>query len=231
MEKSTFSMKNRFMWLVIACVVGGGQAMAQERITFGVKAGVNFASFSIVDNRGLDDDYKKRPNVSFHVGGLVDVPLSSAFSLQGGLTLSGKGSREIWSNDDELGGSYSETSFKESLLYLELPVNAVYKAGNFFVGAGPYAGYALSGKWKETFEEDFGDGDVEKEEDSGNVIFSGENAYRERIDFGVNFLAGYQFNSRMNISLGYGLGLKNIYKRDEWTMKNRVLSLSVGYTF
>lgn len=223
-------MKKSVLLLVIACLMGGGHAMAQEKIRFGVKAGVNAASYNI-SGAELDTDFKQRQALSFHVGGLVDVPLASAFSLQGGLTLSGKGNLQTWSGEDDDDGNFYEGSFRENLLYLELPVNAVYKTGNLFFGAGPYMGYAVSGKWKEKFETDFGDGDVDKEEDSGNVVFNGENAYRSRTDFGINFLAGYQVNSHMNIALGYGLGLRDIQPGPEWKVRNRVISLSVGYMF
>ncbi len=33
-------------------------------------------------------------------------------------------------------------------MYLEVPVNALYKFQSFYVGAGPYAAFALGGKTK-----------------------------------------------------------------------------------
>ncbi len=224
-------MKKSILLVVVGGVLGCSQVFAQQKISFGVKAGVNLATYSISDEDFYDDEFKKRPTVSFHIGGLVDVPLASAFSLQGGLTLSGKGFREVWSGEDEFDDSYYEGSFKESIMALEIPVNAVYKTRGFFVGAGPYAAYALSGKWKEKFEEDLGDGDIEKDEESGKVVFSGDNAYRTRTDFGINLLAGYQLNTHLSLAAGYGLGLKNIAKNTDWSVKNRVISLSIGYMF
>jgi len=225
-------MKKSFMLLVVACVIGGSHALAQEKISYGIKAGVNVATYSFSDeDEYYDNELKKRPAFSFHIGGLVDVPIAPAFSLQGGLTLSGKGYRETWSGEDEFDGTYYEGSFRENIMVLEIPVNAVYKTGQFFFGAGPYVAYALSGKWKEKFEEDFGDGDVEKDEESGKVVFSGESAYRTRTDFGINLLAGYQLNTQLNISAGYGFGIKDIHPGPDWSGKNRVISLSVGYMF
>ncbi|HRN55417.1 MAG TPA: hypothetical protein PLL71_03135 [Agriterribacter sp.] len=45
-------------------------------------------------------------------------------------------------------------------------MNAVYKTGRFYIGAGPYLGYALSGKWIEK-----GIDDTDDYYDSGNIAF------------------------------------------------------------
>ncbi|WP_262249666.1 porin family protein [Parapedobacter soli] len=230
-------MKRSITLLVFALLVGGGYAFGQSasgvNISYGIKAGVNFASTDEKGDEPLDTEFKQRPMVSFHIGGHVDFAFSEAFSLQSGLVLNGKGSRETWSGEDGFDGDEVrwEGSFRESIIYLEIPVNAVYRTGHFFVGAGPYVGYALSGKWKEKYTEDFGDGIVETDEESGKVIFSGESAFRKRPDFGINFLAGYQLIDQWNLGIGYGLGLNNIYRGDGWTTKNRVISVSVGYNF
>ncbi len=238
-------MKRIVVLLIMIALAGGNYSFAQSsggKIKYGVKAGINAAYFgfsSAYKKDAKEEGFRSLPVISFHAGGHVDYALTEAISLQGGLTLSGKGSREIWSGEDEFDGYYYDGSFKESLLYLEIPVNAVYKTGRFYVGAGPYAGYALSGKWKEKYEEDFGDGDIDYDEESGKVVFSGNNAYRKRFDAGVNFLAGYQLSNKISLGANFGLGLVNLNKsdfanndqRDYWSAKNRVFSISVGYTF
>src|SRR5690606_13385252 len=120
-----------------------------------------------------------------------DYALSKNFSIQAGLSLSGKGGKSAWSEDDLDGSASGEGSFKESLLYLEVPVNAIYRSGSFYFGAGPCLGFALSGKWKESYEYNLGNGDTESGTESGKIEFSGEDGYFKRADFGVNFLAGY----------------------------------------
>lgn len=238
-------MRRIFVLLIMIALAGGNSSFAQssgEKIKYGVKAGINAAYFgfsSAYKRDAKDDGFKTRPLISFHVGGYADYALTDAISLQGGLTLSGKGGRETWSGEDDFDGYNYEGSFKESLLYLEIPVNAVYKKGKFFAGAGPYVGYALSGKWKETYEEDYGDGDTDYDEDSGKVVFSGDNAYRKWLDAGINLLAGYQITDKISVGANFGMGLINLSKskhlsneqRDYWSQKNRVFSVSVGYVF
>lgn len=243
-------MKQFFTLLILASLLGGNYSFAQSsdgnKIKYGIKAGINLASLSVGSERKkemkdyYDNGWKNKSVISFHLGGYADYAITEALSIQAGLTLSGKGGKETWSYDDEIFGDEEFTGKaydKENLLYLELPVNVVYKTGSFYFGAGPYVGYALSGKWKEWYEEDYGDGDIESDSESGKIVFGGENAWMKRTDFGLNFLAGYQLNEKMSIGIGYGLGLSNLLKDPDdpqagdnyWGQKNRVFSISVNY--
>ncbi len=237
-------MKQFFTLLITFCLAGAHDTSAQSlgggKIKYGIKAGINMATYGHDSERKSDlkeDGFKKQPLFSFHLGGYADYSITEAFSIQAGLTLSGKGYRESWSGEDESGDFEYEGNYKESLTYLEIPINAVYKTGSFYVGAGPYIAYALSGKWKEKYKEDFGDGDIESDMDSGKILFSGEYAYYKRADFGINILAGYQLNEKISLGANYGLGLSNLDKDRDlenqayWSFKNRVFSVSVGYSF
>ncbi|MBX2923100.1 MAG: PorT family protein [Chitinophagaceae bacterium] len=232
-------MKKFFAFFIVASMLSGGYSYGQSneksKVSYGVKAGINVASYRLNSesrDQLKEDGSSLLPRISFHVGGYADLSVTDAFSVQAGLTLSSKGNKVRYSYDDygfdeEISGTYTE-----KLLYLEVPVNAIYKAGRFYAGAGPYVGYALSGKWKDKGETDYGDGDVESFSDSDKIEFGGDEGYK-RIDFGVNVLAGYQLKSKISIGVGYGLGLSNMLNRDDnsWFSKNRVFSLSVGYSF
>src|SRR5690606_6333435 len=114
---------------------------------------------------------------------------------------------------------------KESIMSLDIPVNAVAKfptggSGNFFIGAGPYVGFGLSGKYK---GED-ANGKFENDIEFG----SGEGKDLKRTDFGVNFLAGYQLTNGFQINAGYGLGLTNLAP-NSGSIKNRVWSVGIGF--
>lgn len=232
-------MKKFFAFFIIATVVSGGYSYGQSneksKISYGVKAGINLASYQV------GSDYRTEvkeaggmilPLISFHVGGYADFSITDAFSVQGGLTLSGKGHKERYSYDEDdfgLGGagtSGGTATYIEKLMYLEVPVNAVYKTGRFYMGAGPYLGYALSGKWIEKGEDD---DNTDNFNDSGKIIFGGDEGYK-RVDFGINLLAGYQLKNKINLGIGYSLGLSNKDDSDYWSSKNRVFSLSVGYS-
>ena len=78
---------------------------AQE-IKFGAKAGVNFATFTGDALTGFDT------RVSFHIGGLAEIPLSEKFSIQPELLYSEKGSDFFTSID---------------LSYLDIPLMAKYQ--------------------------------------------------------------------------------------------------------
>lgn len=114
-------------------------------------------------------------------------------------------------------------------MYLEIPVNAVYRISGFYIGAGPYLGFGLSGKIES--EETFAG---EKNSESEDIKFgSGDDDHLKGTDFGVNFLAGYQLQNNINIGVGYGLGLSNLVPKQvaNESVKNRVFSVSIGYSF
>lgn len=232
-------MKKFLSFFIIASMITGsysyGQSNGKSKISYGVKAGINLASYQVGSDYRADVKEAGGmilPLISFHVGGYADFPITNAFSVQGGLTLSGKGHKERYSYDeDDFGFDGGGTAtFIEKLMYLEVPVNAVYKTGRFYMGAGPYLGYALSGKWIEKGVDDYGDGDTDSFYDSGKIRFGGDEGYK-RTDFGINLLAGYQLKNKITLGIGYCLGLSNKDDSDYWSSKNRVFSLSVGYSF
>lgn len=217
----------KLLLTTLTLAVAGHFAFAQDSpIKFGVKAGVNLPTIA-VSGDGVDDDFKDalKSSVSFYVGATADFSISPIFSIQPGLTLSGKGYKM---SDEFEGASVEATS---NVMYLEIPVNAVARfaagSGNVFVGAGPYYGFALSGKtkWEASF-----DGETESEEE--DIEFgNGEDDDIKRGDFGVNLLAGYELSNGFNIHLGYGLGLGNLSNETDVKMNNRVFSVGVGFSF
>lgn len=237
---------------IAACLIASG-AMAQvsgtttSGLRYGIKAGVNFATIALSGD-DIDDEDKDfiKSLTSFQVGAFADIPVSTTFSIQPGLTLSGKG----YKTEVDVEGFESDIDF--NIMYLEIPVNAVYKIGGVYLGAGPYAAFAISGKMKgEDNSEDFEDLLAR-----GNNKFSARTqglpgqavavGYDEKLeigngadddvkgtDFGLNFTAGYLLNSGLSIGANYGLGLSNIIPDSEGDgkAKNRVFSITVGFSF
>src|SRR5690606_7522070 len=118
----------------------------------------------------------------------------------------------------------------------EIPVNVIANfetsGGSLFVGAGPYYALGVAGKIRAEFSEtDDGitntakiEEDIKFGNNSGATLKSG--------DFGINFLIGYELTNGLNIHTGYGLGLSNINTTDtELTVKNRVFSVGLGFSF
>src|SRR5690606_33379453 len=98
-----------------------------------------------------------------------------------------------------------------NLMSIEIPVNAVYyipagASGSVFIGAGPYAGYNVSGKLAAKINGE----KVEFEDGEDKIDFSGDDKDMNAFEAGINFLAGYKLSNGFLINAGYGLGLTNL---------------------
>ncbi|MBS2210348.1 PorT family protein [Carboxylicivirga mesophila] len=177
-------------------------ASASAQTTFGVKAGVNFASLS-------DDFSDMDSKMGLAVGAFAKFELSEKFAFQPELLFSAQGAKL------EEGGA--EMKIKAN--YLNLPLmGKYYLAEGFSLQAGPQIGFLMSanaeltGAGEENFDEDI------KDEMKG-------------IDFGLNFGAGYELENGLGFDARYNLGLSNIIDSDEETAKNGVFQITVSYAF
>ncbi len=170
--------------------------------TFGVKAGLNLANLTgDIDNN--------KALTSFHVGAVAEFEISDEFSFQPELVYSAQGTHFKYSED--LGGGNSiDVDYKTNLSYLNLPLMAKYEVSEgISLLAGPQIGFLMSAK---------SDGNDIKDSMKG-------------IDFGVNLGAAYELESGMFFDLRYNIGLSNIADSNNVTIKNSVLSVSLGYKF
>jgi hypothetical protein len=214
-------MKKLLLSTTAAVLLSVG-AYAQGGLGYGVKAGVNLPSYSY----GGSDLSDSKSTVNFHVTGYLDAPVTSNFYIQPGVSLQGKGAKFA---DYKIGENTYEV--KQNTMWLEVPVNFVLKfptagEGKFFVGAGPYVSFGLSGKNK--YEAKSGSGSTSISDD----FKFGKDETLKGTDFGVNFLAGYQLGSGISINAGYGLGLTNIAGSKfigKGDVKNRVWSIGLGF--
>lgn len=181
-----------------------------SQIRFGVKAGLNLPNMTL---KGGGVSLDTKIGLGFHVGGIVDIPISNQLALQPGILFSTKG----YKYDNDLMGKG-----KCNLNYIEVPVNVQYKIAvggmKIFPFAGPYIGYGLSGK------------DKPDEGESYDVNFGSADEDLKALDFGLNFGAGIEFSS-FQASLQYGLGLSNLSNVSDVTYKNKVIGISVAYLF
>lgn len=189
-------------------------AFAQTGIGYGLKAGVNLPNYKYSSSNSTLDT---KSSTNFHITGYMDAPISNSLSIQPGISLQGKGAKF------NLGpvGTYTQNT-----MWIEVPVNAVAKfhtggAGNFFLGAGPYAAFGISGK--NSYDSSFGEAETD--------FKFGKDEQQKAFDAGVNFLAGYQLSSGLTLGAGYGLGLADIAPNVSGSIKqnSRVLSFSVGF--
>ena len=174
-----------------------GQNNENTRTSFALLGGVNLQNLNMKDYTG--DKITNDMIIGYHLGVNAQIPIVPQFYFQPGLLFSTKGAK--YSN-----GSTAKLS------YIELPLNAVYKAlvgsGYFMLGFGPYVGYAVS-----TSGGDF-----------------------KSFDAGGNIFAGYELAGGLFFQLNTQLGMLNIYNGsdisdDESSVRNTGFGLSLGYRF
>jgi len=211
--------------LVVGCVVSASVfAQSSTGLKFGIKAGFNLATMA--SSQSIPAGVDKGSVTGFNIGGTVDVPVSSSFVIQPGLILGNKGVKVDESVEDY------NVETKNNLMYLEVPVNALYKFQSFYFGAGPYAAFALGGKTKA--EGKMTEDDVTVTVDGERDLEFGsdeENDDYKSTDFGLNILAGYELKNGVNLGVNYGLGLSNLVNYSGEKVRNRVFSVSVGFKF
>ena len=197
-----------------------------------IKGGLNLANITTSADGRVDE---AKMLTSFHAGIMNDMPLGDAFSFQAGLMLTGKGSKT------EINTTSVNYKLTSNPLYLELPVNFVFKVpfgnGNrLFLGAGPYVAMGIGGKTKGEYESLGGRTEYEKDIEFNNddPFTTGQedasvNKLR-RFDYGANALAGFE-TGKFLIGLNYGYGLAKIAStqaNDDDQNKHRVWSISLG---
>ena len=151
----------KILLLAVVTVLGFTNVNAQE-IKFGAKGGLNFASISGDNTKGID------VVTSFNFGVLSEIPISDKFSFQPELMYSGQG--------------YSFNDNTIALSYLNIPLmGKYYLTKGLSIEAGPQIGFLLSAKNEKT--------DVK---DSFNTFDFGVNfGLGYKLDNGLNFGARY----------------------------------------
>lgn len=182
--------------------------------SIGIKGGVNFTNLYTED---VDDN-----NVltSFNAGLFVNLPVSSALSIQPELLYSRKGSELVYDN------VFASGTTKLKLNYLEMPVLLkINVTPNFNVHFGPYAAYLI-------------DGNATNETDSGSFNFEEniDNDDLNKWDYGVAAGVGLDLGSTsLGVRYNYGLqtiGKERTFAGNTYTFpdsKNSALSVYVGF--
>ncbi len=195
---------------MLALIVSAVSLNAQKT---GLKGGVNFTNLYVDD---VDDENMK---VGFNVGLYHRVDVSDNFAIQPEFLFSQKGS-EIQYNGF-LGGS---GRYRFNLNYLEVPVLAVGKIGNFNIHAGPYLGFLLSANVKDV-------------DDNGTVrdVESLDRNNFNTLDTGLAVGFGFDFpDGIMGVRYNYGfmaIGEDGIAGNATKNSKNSALQVYLGFDF
>ena len=186
----------------------------EDGIRFGAKAGLNIANLT---GDGADEVDSK---TGFHIGGVVEIPISEAFAIQPELLFSSQGAKSEFSDE------FRNAESTQTLNYINIPIMAkYYVTKGLSLQAGPQIGILVSSNFES--EGSFDNGSeiesFEIEDDSTDGIST--------IDFGLNFGAGYQLDAGLFFDARYNLGLSNINDEGDAEIQNGVFQISVGYKF
>lgn len=205
----------KYILVAVMAIASVSLTTAQE-VRLGIKGGVNFATFS-GDNLG---DVKSL--TGFHIGGLVEIPLSEQFSVQPEILYTAQGSK-YHEKGTELGVSYSY-DVKQKLDYIQVPVMAkFYAIEGLSIEAGPQIAFLTSSKVD--YDGNIGGIGASGEEDLDNV---------SDIDFSIGAGASYRLPMGLFFTARYNFGLSNLNdssNSENQKIHNRVAQLSVGYSF
>ena len=165
----------------------------QAQANFGVRAGLNLTNMNF---SGGGISFTPDMKTGFQAG-IVGELGTKSFVIQPGILFAQQGFKQ---------GGWTTT-----LNYIQVPVNAIYKVNlgvaKLLLQAGPYLGYGISGKAKNS------DGESQKV-----TLGSGEGDFVKPIDFGLGVGAGVQFGV-IQAGIGYNFGLANLSKVEEGDAK------------
>jgi hypothetical protein len=222
-------MIRKFFFTVISTTMIMNVINAQ--VSYGIRSGVNFSKWEGDDLRVIEDLLDKtdgylvtKGKTGLHIGGYVHIPISEVFSFEPGLAYSKKGY--------SIKGDFQIPALK----YLGINVGAQVQShyidipltlkANVYKGLQVYAGPQVSYLVRSSLNAKLGI--------LGISIFNrgiGITGRFNKVDLGLTGGIGYQFDNGINIQAGYDYGLSKLDKNDNYEAYNRVVKVSVGYTF
>lgn len=232
-------MKKHILTLGLAAIALT-QVNAQS-MGIGPEAGISFSTMTAKYN-GVENSGEYLPGLK--VGGVIDIGLTDMLSLQPGLMFQMKGYKNDFTRTVIINSlTYRET--EEATVranYLEIPLNLQLNLsagkGNFFVGAGPYAAFALGGavESKTTRTLAMGTEGTSTTTERSRDLEVGDNIATDDImgtDVGLNLNTGYMWYSGLYLRGNAGFGLMNIQPGgdDMNSLRNFSFALTVGYLF
>jgi hypothetical protein len=215
---------------VICLVIVFGLVFSQNVYPngYGIKAGVNFADISNLENPFLEMlGIKFGTKIGVIAGAFYRIDLTNSFAIQPEVYYSQKGTRA--SGKGSIYDVPYSYDFSLRLDYIEIPLLMKYRIptrGKFTPGifAGPYVAFKVSAKAALTVESE---GMKQTQEVDIEDV--------KKMDFGLAFGANLDFDighSSIIIDIRYSLGLSKISEyEDDPDMKNSAFTLMLGYAF
>ena len=196
---------------------------ANSQSSFGLKAGMQ-----LVKMTGFDDGGPKSFLPTVQVKGIGIIPISDEVTLNPSLGYSGKGYK--WNDlelTDELGNSIGSGDVIGLFHYVQLTVPISYQIASdqnheYYLGAGPYFSYAVSGKGKVKHAA------IQGNEDSWD-LFSGD--FYKRTDAGVAVEIASRLKKKFMIAFNVDIGLADVSHDGGGKLKQLAAGISIGYLF
>lgn len=193
--------------------------IVNAQVKWGVGAGPH--NTSVIEKNDLQDwgqDFKNNftPLSSFHAGLFAEINLGKKenWAIQPALLYTNKG-RKFSKSYDSAKAFINDTSLISAswkISYLELPVNVIYRIPlssnvRFILGGGPYVAYQLNSKTAYEIINASGERTAYNDKmATGEAV----NAYR-KMNWGINALAGFDFNDRFMFTANYSRSLSDFY--------------------
>ncbi len=218
-------MKKIYITLTLIYALAAG-AYAQN-ITYGLKAGLNVTDWrgdarqSIQDLVDLTGVVNTSPNLGFHAGGFLVIPLTEVISLEPGLIYSQKGMQLTETLDDLIILPVTAKAVVKSH-YLDFPLMAkIQTPQGFQVFGGPQVSYLMANRLRTR---------------AGIMGFNVQENFNidagfRKFDVALTGGLGYQFPNGANISASYEHGLNPIDDGGFFHAYNRGFKASVGFVF
>lgn len=203
-----------------------------------IQGGVNLANISKTESGTTE---KNNMLTTFNAGLLGRFNLSTAFDLETGVLVDGRGAKAETYFTNSTDDNYVKAKFNP--LYIEVPFNLILRVPldnkmNIFFNAGPYAAMGIAGKSKlET--KVFG----ASSHSESNIKFSNDDPFTseqddaaydkiKRFDFGLNIGGGLDLG-KILLKANYGMGFTKINSTESNNGKDnknkyRTVSISLG---
>jgi hypothetical protein len=201
------------------------------QVSYGIRNGINFAKWEGDDLQVIEDLVDKTEGYvvtkgtrGLHIGGYVRIPISEVFSFEPGIEYSKKGYSLKGDFQIEV-LKYVGINLRAQVQshYIDIPLT--FKA-NVYKGLQVYAGPQVSYLVRSSLNARLGILGIS----IFNKGFGITNRFN-KVDLGLTGGIGYEFENGFNIQAGYDHGLSRLDKNNNYEAYNRVVKVSVGYTF